>query len=294
LDRRCPAIEVGWPTPPPAEAVDLLLAVIDDERPTAVEERPAGARVFFSTIEQRDRAAELVRAADPAAAVTTVSVPDGAWAERSQASVTPIRVGRIIVCPPWSLTTGSPEDVVVTIQPSMGFGTGHHASTRLCLELLQTCPLKGRSLLDVGTGSGVLAIAACRLGADRVVAVDVDGDALASARENVRQNQAEDAIELVVLDATRGVAGLQEAFDVVVGNLTGSLIERIATDLAGWVAPGGALLVSGFQTGEAAKVGEALARAGLAPEASVSESDWAALRMTGARATSSPSAPRGR
>lgn len=187
--RLYPALEVSWPAHPGAETVSLLLAALDDLSPTAVEETDLGCRVFFAASGHRDRANDLARTAAPLATIASLEVSDESWAERSQAGLEPVTVDRLTVAPPWSaMPPPSDPTTWITIQPSMGFGTGHHQSTRLCLRLMQRLPIAGVRALDIGTGSGVLAIAAARLGAAVVVAVDYDADAIASARENVDRN----------------------------------------------------------------------------------------------------------
>jgi ribosomal protein L11 methyltransferase len=279
-----PALEIVWPTAPDPEQVDRLLAALDDEGPTAVDERESGFAVFFPSAERRDRAATIARTFAPDATVAAVSVSDDAWAERSQASLTAVRVGRIVVTPPWtrdSIAPRSDDDIVVTIVPSMGFGTGHHASTRLCLLLLQGLDVAGRSVLDVGTGSGVLAIAAWRVGATPIVGIDLDADALASARENVDMNGAQAAIELRLLDLAETARACANTFDLVMANLTGTMIERFSDELHAIVSRQGALIVSGFQLDEEAGVRHAL-EAGTAARVSsrVEEDGWVAMRLT--------------
>jgi ribosomal protein L11 methyltransferase len=135
---------------------------------------------------------------------------------------------------------------VIVIEPSMGFGTGHHATTRLCLAHLQEIDVAGRTAVDVGTGSGVLAIAASRLGAARVLAIDDDEDAIQSARENLELNPGVD-ITLGVLDLRR--AGVRP-FHVVLANLTGALLVSAARALLALATPGGTLILSGFMESE--------------------------------------------
>jgi ribosomal protein L11 methyltransferase len=248
------------------EAAGLFAALLDDFSPTAVTELDAHGRgglayrVFFASAEARASAAHgLEQAGDwPGLACTSVDVDDEAWAERSQASLTAIRVGRIVVTPPWDAdgagalareaAADAGEALTIVIEPSMGFGTGHHESTRLCLAALQARPLDGLSVLDVGTGSGVLAIAAARLGARQVVALDDDPDALDSASANVALN----AIPAGTIEVRRANL-LTEALpvaDVVLGNLTGGLLRKAAATLQASIAPGGCLIVSGFTEDE--------------------------------------------
>ena len=122
----------------------------------------------------------------------------------------------------------------IVIEPAMGFGSGHHATTRLCLAALQRLDLRGRRVLDIGTGSGVLALAALRLGAAGVVAIDVDPDALENARGNAALNGSPAGVEFRQSDFRQetGLAG-----DVVLANLTGAMLAAGAASLARTVAP---------------------------------------------------------
>jgi ribosomal protein L11 methyltransferase len=248
--RRFAALDLDWTSPAAADAAaDLLMALLDDYGPTALEEAPGHLRAFFASNEARDRAAAGLARALPELSCTPVDVPDEGWAERSQASIGPVAVGRIVVAPPWTAAAGLPPgDLVLRIQPSMGFGTGHHASTRLCLDLLQRIPVKGRSVLDVGTGSGVLALAAWRLGASPVTGMDSDPDALAAATESLALNEAVGQVALRHADLADGSSAVPDApCDIVLANLTAAALERHAALLTSFVRPDGALVTSGYE-----------------------------------------------
>jgi ribosomal protein L11 methyltransferase len=281
--RSYPAIAVRWADAPAPELVEHLLAAIDEARPTAVEEQPSGVRVFFSTTEDRDRAQALATRAAPAADVVALSVSDEAWAERSQASLLAVRVGRVVVTPPWRIAedsgSRSDDDIVITIVPSMGFGTGHHASTRLCLALLQKQRIGDVAGLDVGTGSGVLAVAMSRLGARLVTAIDSDPDAIVSARESVALNGVTESVTVECRDLAAIAPSPDGTFGIVTANLTGAPLQRFAATLAAAVTPGGVLIVSGFQEDDEAAVRDAFVRAGLSAADRALEDGWVALQL---------------
>jgi ribosomal protein L11 methyltransferase len=285
MPRTYPALDVIWPLQPDDERLEIVLAEIDDEAPTAVEPWTDRLRIFFPSPVARGRAAVRIVALEPDLVCQPVDVPDDDWAERSQASLGAVQVGRIIVAPPWvrPRETGT----VITIQPSMGFGTAHHASTRLCLAMLQELSVNVASVLDVGTGSGVLAIAAARLGAARVLAIDNDADALVSARENVTLNQVDGLVTL----EQKNVGDMADAsFDVVLANLTGATLTRHADVLTSLVAVGGSLIASGIETHEQDAVRDSLVAAGLQRVAQTEEAGWAAIRLT--RTSPTPSTTR--
>ena len=220
-----------------ADDDDLVQAFLIDYNLAAVE----GSTFFFHNPDDRDRAAVALRASFPALETRAVEVADEDWAARSQANLRSVRVGALVVSPPWDAQPGS-----LVIQPSMGFGTGHHATTRLCLAALQQIPVNDRSVIDIGTGSGVLAIAARRLGASGVLAIDDDADAIAAAEDNVRLNQ-ESRIALEVADLRASKIG---QFDIVTANLTGGLLIASADRLLSFAIAGGRLVLSGFMEHE--------------------------------------------
>jgi ribosomal protein L11 methyltransferase len=279
--RLYPALEIIWREAPDPDAVDRLLADLDTFSPTAVEDLQSGIRVFFCNDVDRDRARDSLADARANVVIEAIAVSDEAWAERSQAALGSVRVGRIVVAPPWATVPDAPEItealIIIRIQPSMGFGTGHHASTRLCLQLLQDVPLSGQSMLDVGTGSAVLAIAASRLGAATVLAIDVDEDALTSARENAELNGAALTIQLgdVLAQPLDHVA----RFHTITANLTGALLQRAASALSSLVIPDGVLIASGFQDDELEPVTGSLETAGFVLEERAHEEQWVGLRL---------------
>jgi ribosomal protein L11 methyltransferase len=237
---------------------DLVLALLDDFAPTAVEEHVSSLRAFFSDSRARDaaRAALVDRYA-----VEAVDVADEDWARRSQETLAPVMIGRITILPGTQhlapgtgtqhLAPGTQHPITLLIPPSMGFGTGHHATTRLCLRALQTRDLIDSVVLDVGTGSGVLAIAAVCLGARQALGIDNDADAIQAASENLSLNPGISNVRFEVADLTS--ASLPEA-DIVTANLTGALLTRAAPVLAGAVGRHGTLVISGLLAHERAEV----------------------------------------
>jgi ribosomal protein L11 methyltransferase len=292
--RISPALDLSFPPAAP-ELTGLVIAFLDDFGPAAIHETGAESapmwRVFFGTATIRDEAlAALTRTfRTQGLTVVTIDVPDEDWAARSQAGIRAVRVGRIVVAPPWDM----PHDVsdnhaVVIIQPSMGFGTGHHETTRLCLGLLQEIDCRGRKVLDVGTGSGVLALAAAALGGDPIEGIEVDPDAVGNALENLALNPtlARGAtIRFSVADVRPPTAqapgsGPAVPADIVLANLTGALLVTAAPDLLARATPGASLILSGFQHHEAAAVLGAFAGA-TELVTHRTEGEWAAVLLDG-------------
>jgi ribosomal protein L11 methyltransferase len=251
-----PAVDLRFtdlhsPGGPDDDLQDRIYAALDEFGPLAIQEADTGDRwrVFFKSAGVRDLAADAIRDALPAqlADVSAIDVPDEDWARRSQQSLTAVRAGRLVIAPPWDVPR-SGDDPVIIIEPSTGFGTGHHATTRLCLEMLQRLELRGARVVDVGTGSGVLALAAWKLGAADVVAVDDDPDALENARANFATNGAGPSID-VVLDSIEGLR--LERADVVLANLTGAVLLRYNAELTSLLKESAYLIVSGFSPDEA-------------------------------------------
>src|SRR5688572_6050030 len=239
----------------------LVLAETDEFHPSAVEYSPHGLRVFFGSTTDREAASTHLCRALPECSAVSVDVPDERWAERSQAALKAVQVGALTVAPPWDAPADRSN--VIIIQPSMGFGTGHHASTRLCLRLLQAAPVSGATVLDAGTGSGVLGIAAAKLGAASVVAIDFDPDAIASAQECAALNGLADAIDIRQVDLERESAVAGQPFSLILANLTGGMLERMAARLVAMTVAGGTLIVSGVTREEEAAVTAAFEKAGV-------------------------------
>lgn len=275
-----PALDLRYPPGPGTGALqDLLYAELDAFEPIAIAEHESGDgwRVFFRTAALRDAARSMLDgvAGKHPLEVSAVDVEDEDWARRSQANLTAVTAGRITIAPPWDIPAGAaaPGAILIVIEPSMGFGTGHHATTRLCLELLQQAGVEGRHVIDVGTGSGVLALAAWKLGAAGIVAMDNDPDALINARENIDRNGAAGSIAVIESE----LAALSSApAGVVTANLTGAVLIRHAAELRRLLQPGGTLIVSGFSPEELDDVTVAL---GLRTVETRSEGEWTAAAL---------------
>ena len=279
MDDRRPALDVRTPAHD-ARLTPLIDALLDDFDPFAIEDLDTRRRrVHFFSGGSRDDAARALNRRFGAAGVTVrpVDVADDDWAARSQASLRAVRVGDIVVAPPWDVPAAATADTRVVIRPSMGFGTGHHASTRLCLRALQALSLRGRRVLDLGTGSGVLAIAAALRGAGPTLAVDVDSDAVETARANVALNHVEDVVTVRRADVR--VDGLAPA-PVVFANIHAALVSREAGLLASLVSAGGTLVIGGVTEDEEDEVCRALAPYGR-PSARCAEDEWLVLTLRG-------------
>lgn len=194
--------------------------------------------------------------------LTAVNAED--WSSSWKVHFKPLRVGKhLLIVPTWEDVQPLPGDLVIRIDPGMAFGTGGHETTRLCLELLESVmecdPLRTvPTLLDLGTGSGILAMAASLLGAGRILALDIDPDAVKVARENLALNEMLDRIEC----GTAPLETLTEKFDIILANILAEELVRLAPSLMERLQPGGTLILSGILSEK-----EPLVRLGFAPQA---------------------------
>lgn len=205
--------------------------------------------------------------------VEVAQVPDRDWNYLWAQSVKPLRVGRrLVIRPSWEAVALEPHEIDIILDPKQAFGTGHHATTRMLLEWLEELIRGGESVLDVGTGSGLLAMAALRLGAVRAVGIDHDPVAIECAREYARANRFGEELSLQC-----GELGNGERVDLVLANLDRQTVLPLADRLAGRTRS--RVLVSGLLTDQRDEVVAAFAGAGLYPGRQREADGWLAMEF---------------
>lgn len=203
-------------------------------------------------------------------------VQDDEWATAWKQFFKPMSIGRIVIKPSWEIYEERPNDLVVEIDPGMAFGTGNHPTTKLCLLALQDYISGGETMLDMGTGSAILAIAGVKLGASNAVGLDIDPVAVEAAQENVKRSGMEDLIKIELADSPNAFDGNA---DIVTANIIANVIIAMADDLSAKVKPGGKLIASGIIQERAEEVQNRLERAGLRLLEDRREGEWTALIM---------------
>ncbi|MDZ4771040.1 MAG: 50S ribosomal protein L11 methyltransferase [Chloroflexota bacterium] len=200
------------------------------------------------------------------------------WAEAWKVHYHPIRLGRhIVIRPLWIDIDAAPDDIVIVLDPGMAFGTGTHPTTQLCLEAIEDHVQPGHRVLDLGTGSGILAIAAAKLGAAEVLAIDIDLVAVAVGIENVAQNGTADRIT-VQEGSLESVVGSARRFDVLIANILARVIVAMCDQhLGDVIRPGGLGIFSGIIDTQADEVEAALRTTGLEPTARRQQGDWVVI-----------------
>ncbi len=208
--------------------------------------------------------------------LTLAGIREEDWANTWKQYYKPVRIGRrLIVVPTWETYTPAPTDIVLLMDPGMAFGTGTHETTRLCAGLLEDYMRPGDRVLDVGTGSGILAIAAAKLGASLVRGYDIDPVAVRVAKENADVNRCR--ITFGISDLLTGVDFSDGGYDFICANIVADIIIRMAGDIIRYMKRGGLLAVSGVIDPQAERVKEALLKGGLAFRTARSENDWNAM-----------------
>lgn len=197
------------------------------------------------------------------------------WAEAWKAHYKPLRIGhRLLIRPRWIDAESRPGDIEITLDPGMAFGTGTHPTTQLCLEALEDLIRPGQDVLDLGCGSGILAIAAAKFGANRVLALDTDNIAVAATRENAAANGVAKRVT-AGQGSLKSVLGSARRFDLALVNiLARTIVLMTEQGLGGMLRPGGIGIFSGIIDTQADDVKSSLRRAGLQPYRLRQSGDW--------------------
>ncbi len=200
------------------------------------------------------------------------TVRDEDWAEKYKEFYDIEKIGRVVIRPLWREYTAEPGDVVVDMDPGMAFGTGQHPTTRMCIQSLQDRMRPGDYVLDLGSGSGILAIAAIALGASRCIATDTEDQAVQMTGENVEHNGMTDRVE--TRSGSIEAVGNDGPFDCVMANINATWISTLAKDIAAQLKPGGWVAAAGIIDERADLARDALEAAGLRIDETMAIGEW--------------------
>lgn len=257
---------------PSAGCADAVSAAVFAAGAEALQELHGVLMTIVASHGSAEAIAAAVAAADRGATVETSETPDVDWTTAWRAQLRAHTVGLLTVTPPWLAMPFLPERSIV-IEPAMAFGTGDHATTRGVLRLMQDEIRPGDVVADLGSGSGVLAIAAAKLGATRVAAIENDPDAIGNAEENVATNDVGRVVSVIEGDAGL-LLPLVAPVRVVLANIVSSVIRDLTPAVVRSLAAGGVAIFSGMLTTERGAMREWLAAAGLEAGAEVAEGEW--------------------
>lgn len=240
------------------------------------------AQVASDKLQVALRHLAAVMQTSPLAAPVVEPLAEEDWATAWQRYYHPLRVGqRLVIKPRWEAwppedgsLTAHCDDIVIELDPQMAFGTGTHPSTQLCLEAAEVLVQVGDIVADVGCGSGILSIAAAKLGAKQVVAVDSDPVATEIAAQNVKHNDVQQQVRVI---NGEGLSGIAQHFDLILANINAATISSLAQELASHLVPGGHLATSGIVVEEANTKMAVLTRAGLVDIHTETRQDWVCL-----------------
>jgi ribosomal protein L11 methyltransferase len=251
-------------------AVDVPL---EDGRPHVVKAYVVYDRAARIKVRRVKEAIGRLRAfgLGPIGEVSLRRIADEDWLESWKAQFTPIGIGPFFVRPSWS--TARAAGIELVLDPGMAFGTGLHPTTRQCLEAVGALEVAGRSVLDVGCGSGILSIGAAKRGGDPVVAVDTDPLAVKATIDNARRN----GVRVEVHEGS--AADVEGTYDVVLANLVADVLIAIAGDLRARLASGGVLVCAGIVQEKEERVAQAFAATGLAVVDRDQRDDWVRLTL---------------
>ena len=256
---------------------DVILKMSEDVKVTGyypVDERVQGAmsgvRARIAALKSMDLGIDFGKLE-----IFLNQVDEEDWAEYWKASFKPFKISAsLVIRPSWTEYTAQPGERIIELDPGMAFGTGTHETTALCVQWLEELVKPGVKVLDVGTGTGILAIAAKLLGAGDVLATDIDPIAVRVAKQNVKVNGAEDVVRVAEADVLMGIG---ETADLVIANIITDLIVMVAPAVFQHVNAGGAFLCSGVTVNRADEVLQALTSAGFVGIKRREKGDWVAF-----------------
>ena len=266
----------------PEDLWELLLPALGELGSCGFLEEEENLTAYFplsgDTVSDAGFRAELLRILrtfSANASVTLNEISDRNWNAAWERSLAPVEIGRrLVIKPSWTGYDNRSGRQIVLIDPKMSFGTGYHESTRLILELLEHHIRPGASVIDVGTGTGVLAIAAVLLGAAAAKGIDIDEWSLANGRENILQNNVADRVTI----SDRPLPSFGDgAADLVMANILRATLLDMLPEFHRILRPGGVLLLSGLLQNERTVMLEALARHGFQLREELAEHEWIAI-----------------
>ena len=251
---------------------DDVIAALFEAGAEGVQELPDGLVTHARGSDDATRLERAALAVGSGVAVETEPLQISDWSERWKQALTARQVGFLTIAPPW-LAGGLDPAATIVIDPGMAFGTGDHATTRGVVSLMQHVVRPGDHVADLGTGSAVLAIAAAKLGAARVVAIELDPDAIENAEENVRRNDVDDVVSVVEGDAA-SLLPLVAPVRVVTANIISSALIDLLATIAAALDENGCAILSGILVSERSMLLEHLGAAGWRLVNDVEEGEW--------------------
>lgn len=207
-----------------------------------------------------------------------IGVDEDDWADAWKQYYKPVKCGKnIVIVPLWEKYDAKDSDVIIKMDPGMAFGTGTHETTRLCLSMMEKHMKPDMTVMDMGTGSGILAIYAAKIGAEKIDAYDIDPVAVRVAKENFKENNVEDKIYCAVSDLMQNADKTREKYDFVCANIVADIVIRLSECMGDYVKAGGLCAVSGIIEPQAERVKKAVSDKGFVLIDEMKENDWCAF-----------------
>ena len=265
-----------------SEGLNAMYGELLDESIINADKTRVGVSIFISEEKNyaeavtflRDRFSLLGLDVD----TEVIGVDEDDWADAWKQYYKPVKCGKkIVIVPLWEKYDAEKDEVIIKMDPGMAFGTGTHETTRLCLSMMEKHMQKDMTVLDMGTGSGILAIYAAKLGATKIDAYDIDPVAVRVAKENFKENGVEDKIHCDVSDLMQNADKTREKYDFVCANIVADIVIRLSECMGDYVKKDGLCAVSGIIEPQAERVKKAVSEKGFVLIDEEKENDWCAF-----------------